>query len=168
MVVVDASQPDGDEYVKYVTYSRLRGLTAWDRNRSGPCAPRANAVPVKLPLLPAILPDRARSAQTWKVNSGWAGSTADGARRSRFAPTADSGPVSRASKASSSKPAAVNHARTRGVRSGGRRCRVQMTVTRRAQAGCRQHGALDITGAAEDAAQQQDDVSGQGIGRRRG
>jgi hypothetical protein len=43
-----------------------------------------------------------------------------------------------------------------------------MTVTRRAQAGCRQHGALDITGAAEDAAQQQDDVSGQGIGRRRG
>jgi hypothetical protein len=57
-------------------------------------------------------------AQAWrKVNSGWAGSLAEGAIRSRLTPTAISVLVARASNATSSKSAAVNDARTRGVRS---------------------------------------------------
>jgi hypothetical protein len=54
------------------------------------------------------------------VNSGWAGSLAEGAIRSRLTPTVISVLVARASNATSSKPAAVNHARTCGVRSGTR------------------------------------------------
>ena len=47
----------------------------------------------------------------------------------RFVPTPNAEPVS-VSNAISSRPASVNSARTQGVRSGSRRCRVQITVPR--------------------------------------
>ena len=62
------------------------------------------------------------------VNSGPSGSAAAGAWRSRLTPTPVMVSVPRASKAISSNPLAANQALTRGVRSGDRRCRVQITV----------------------------------------
>ena len=59
------------------------------------------------------------------------GSPAAGPRPSRWTPTLVKARVSSASKAISPRPAEANHARICGVRSGGRRCRVQITVARR-------------------------------------
>jgi hypothetical protein len=63
-----------------------------------------------------------------KVNSGPSGSRPAGPRARRATPTDISPSVPTVSKATSSKPAPVNHALIRGVTSGGHRYRVQITV----------------------------------------
>ena len=70
-------------------------------------------------------------AAVTNVNRRWPGWIGSGSATKRWTPTLHSKAIG-ASKVTGSNPAAANHPRTSMVRSGGRRCRVQMTVALRA------------------------------------